>query len=265
MGGIISGILAATLVVGITGIAIALLLSFAGEKFKVEVDERETAIRDKLPGNNCGGCGYPGCDGLAAAIVAGTAPVSGCPVGGDSVAADIAAIMGTEAETGKKQVAVVQCAGTCEKAVSQYNYVGPQTCGLAKNNPNGGAKACVYGCIGFGDCQKACPFDAIRIIDGIAVVDKEKCKACGKCVAACPNHLIQLLPYEAEHVVLCSSKDKGVEVKKACQLGCIGCGLCARNCPQNAIEVANNVARIDYEKCNHCGTCKEKCPVKIIS
>lgn len=261
----IIGILVAAFVVGLTGIIIAVLLSFAGEKFKVEVDEKEIAVRDTLPGNNCGGCGYPGCDGLAAAIAKGEAPVSGCPVGGEAVAAAIAEIMGTEVDAGTKMVAVVKCAGTCEKAVSQYDYVGPKSCVLAQNNPNGGAKACVYGCTGFGDCKAACPFGAIEIVDGIAMVDREKCKACGKCVAACPKHLIELIPYEAEHVVTCNSKDKGVEVKKVCQAGCIGCGLCARNCPEDAIEVVDNVAHINYEKCTNCGTCKEKCPVKIIS
>lgn len=262
---IIIGILIATLVVGLTGVIIAVLLSIAGEKFKVEVDEKEIAVREALPGNNCGGCGYPGCDGLATAIAQGEAPVSACPVGGEAVAEAIAAIMGTEVTAGTRMTAVVRCAGTCEKAVSQYEYVGPKSCSLAQNNPNGGAKACTYGCTGFGDCKAACPFDAIEIIDGIAVVDKKKCKACGKCVAACPKHLIELIPYESEHVVLCNSKDKGIDVKKACQAGCIGCGLCARNCPEGAIEVTDNLAHINYEKCTNCGACKSKCPVKIIT
>lgn len=265
MSGVISGILIATLVVGFTGIIIAILLSIAGEKFKVEVDEKEVAVRDALPGNNCGGCGFPGCDGLAAAIAKGEAPVSGCPVGGEAVASVIAGIMGTDAGVGVKKAAFVKCAGTCEKAVNNYDYVGPKSCVLAQNNPGGGAKTCGFGCTGFGDCKHACPFDAIEIIDGIAVVDKDKCKACGKCVAACPKHLIELVPYTSEHKVVCNSNAKGVEVKKACQAGCIGCGLCMRNCPEGAIELENNLAHINYEKCTNCGTCKEKCPVKIIS
>ena len=259
------GILIATLVVGLTGIIIAVLLGIASEKFKVEVDEKEVAVREALPGNNCGGCGYPGCDGLAAAIAKGEAPVSSCPVGGEAVAKVIADIMGTDAGSGVRMAAVVRCAGTCEKAVSQYDYVGPKSCTLAQNNPNNGAKGCAYGCTGYGDCKAACPFGAIEIIDGIAVVDAEKCKACGKCIAACPRHLIELVPVTAEHIVLCNSKDKGVQVKKVCQAGCIGCGLCARNCPEGAIEVKDNVAHINYEACTNCGTCKEKCPVKIIS
>lgn len=259
------GVAIAMLVVGLTGIIIAVLLSVAGEKFKVETDERELAVREALPGNNCGGCGFPGCDGLAAAIVKGEASVSGCPVGGEPVAQAIAQIMGTEVEEGVRLRAVVQCAGTCDKAVSQYEYIGPKSCRLAQNHPGGGAKACAYGCTGYGDCKAVCPFGAIEIIDGIAVVNPDKCKACGKCVAVCPRHLIVLVPYDKEQVVLCSSKEKGVQVKKACQTGCIGCGMCARNCPEGAIEVTDNLARIDYEKCTNCGTCKSKCPVKIIS
>lgn len=264
MSGAIVGILIATLVVGLTGLVIAILLSIAGEKFKVEVDEREVAVRDALPGNNCGGCGYPGCDGLASAIVKGDAPVGGCPVGGEAVASVIAGIMGTDAGVGERKTAFVKCAGTCEKAVSSYEYVGPKSCVLAQNNPGGGAKACGYGCTGFGDCKNACPFQAIEILDGIAVVNPDKCKACGKCVAACPKHLIELIPASAKHKVACHSQAKGVEVKKACQTGCIGCGLCMRNCPAQAIELENNLAHINYEKCTNCGTCKEKCPVKVI-
>lgn len=265
MSGIISGILIATLVVGLTGIIIAVLLCIAGEKFKVETDVRETSVRQALPGNNCGGCGFPGCDGLAAAIVKGEAPVSACPVGGEATASAIAAIMGTDAGTEVRKTAFVKCAGTCEKAVNQYDYVGPESCILAQNNPGEGAKACAFGCTGFGDCKRACPFDAIEIIDGVAVIDKEKCKACGKCVAACPKHLIELVPYASEHKVVCNSKAKGIDVKKACQAGCIGCGLCVRNCPENAIEMEHNLAHIDYEKCTNCGTCSEKCPVHAIS
>ena len=167
MSSVIVGILIATLVVGLTGIIIAVLLSIAGEKFKVEVDEREVAVREALPGNNCGGCGFPGCDGLAAAIVKGEASVSGCPVGGEAVAKAIAQIMGTEVDEGVRMRAVVQCAGTCEKAGEQYEYIGPKSCRLAQNNPGGGAKACTFGCTGYGDCKAACPFGAIEIIDGI--------------------------------------------------------------------------------------------------
>ena len=261
----ITSILLAMAMVGGTGVIIGILLGIAGEKFGVEVDEKEVAVRGCLPGNNCGGCGFPGCDGLAAAIAKGEAPVNACPVGGDNVANAIAQIMGVDAGDSVKMTAYVKCAGSCEKAKDQYEYVGPKDCKLAMNNPGGGAKACSYGCTGYGNCKNVCPFGAIEIVDGIAKVNPELCKACGKCVAECPKHLIELVPVDAVCVVQCSSKDRGVDVKKVCQAGCIGCGLCARNCPVDAITVENNIAHIDQEKCTHCGVCKEKCPVKIIS
>lgn len=260
----ITGIILAAVVVGVTGILIGFFLCFSAEKFKVEVDPREEAIIGVLPGNNCGGCGYAGCSGLAAAIVKGEAPVNGCPVGGDAVGAKVGEIMGVAAETGVKKVAFVKCAGTCDKAGTKYNYNGVEDCSSMAFVPGGGPKSCNYGCMGFGSCVKACPFDAIHVVDGIAVVDKEACKACGKCVAACPRHLIELTPYDAKHIVQCSSKDKGKDVMAVCSVGCIGCHLCEKQCEFDAVHVIDNVAYIDQEKCTKCGKCAEKCPKKII-
>ncbi len=260
----ISAILIAACVVGLVGILIGFFLGISGEKFKVEVDPREEKILEVLPGNNCGGCGYPGCSGLAAAIVKGEAPVNQCPVGGAPVGAKIGEIMGVAAEEGERQVAFVKCAGDCEKAKQKYEYVGIQDCNAMRYLPGGGAKACSFGCFGFGTCVKACPFDAIHIVNGIAKVDKNACKACGKCVAACPQHLIELVPYSSEYLVQCSSKDKGKDVMAACQTGCIACHLCEKNCPSDAVHVTDNIAYIDQEKCTHCGTCAAKCPKKII-
>lgn len=255
---------AAAAVVGLVGILLGFFLGFSGEAFKVEVDEREEAICGVLPGNNCGGCGYAGCSGLAAAIAKGEAPVNQCPVGGDPVAAQVAEIMGVKAEAGLKKVAFVKCAGTCEKANVDYAYTGVEDCASMAFVPGGGPKTCNYGCLGYGSCVKACPFDAIHVVDGVAVVDKEKCKACGKCIAACPKNLIELVPYEAKHMVMCSSKDKGKDVMKACSVGCIGCMICQKNCPSDAVHVVDNIAYIDWEKCTGCGICAEKCPKKII-
>ena len=260
----VTAILVAALVVGGVGILIGFFLGISGEKFKVEVDEKEVAILGELPGNNCGGCGYAGCSGLAAAIAKGEAPVNQCPVGGAPVAAKIGAIMGVDAGAGEKKVAFVKCAGTCDKTQKDYEYTGNEDCASMMFVPNGGPKACNYGCLGFGSCVKACPFDAIHIVDGIALVDKEVCKACGKCVAACPKHLIELVPYSAKHIVQCSSKDVGKNVMKACSVGCIGCHLCEKNCPKDAVHVIDNVAYIDQEKCVGCGICAQKCPKKII-
>ena len=130
--------------------------------------------------------------------------------------------------------------------------------------PGGGPKSCNSGCLGYGTCVKACPFDAIHVVNGVAVVDRESCKACGKCVEACPKHLISLSPYSANIAVACSSVDKGPVTMKACTTGCVGCGICVKNCPQEAVKVENFHAVIDYEKCIGCGVCAEKCPKKSI-
>ena len=260
----LEGIITATVIVGVVGLVVGLFLGIAAISFKVEVDEREEAILEVLPGNNCGGCGYAGCSGLAAAIVKGEAPVNACPVGGENVGNKVAEIMGVEAGSSNKQVAFVHCKGDCNKAKIDYKYYGVEDCAMVSFVPGGGPKSCNYGCLGFGNCVKACPFDAIHIVDGIAVVDKEACKACSKCVAACPKNLISLVPYDAKHIVACSSKDKGPVAMKACDVACIGCGLCKKNCPNEAIEVVDFHAVIDQEKCTKCGKCAEVCPKKCI-
>ena len=260
----ITGIITAAVVVGIVGIFVGLFLGVAGIRFKVETDEREEAVLAALPGNNCGGCGYAGCSGLAAAIVKGEAPVNACPVGGEAVGEHVAAIMGVSAEKTQRKTAFVHCMGDCEKTGRDYEYSGVEDCRMLSFVPNGGPKSCNSGCLGFGTCAKVCPFDAIKVVNGIAVVDKEKCKACGKCIEVCPKHLISLSPYSAKQVVACSSVDKGPVTMKACQVGCIGCGICVKNCPQGAVKVENFHAIIDQEKCIGCGVCEEKCPKKAI-
>lgn len=260
----ITAIIIAAAVVGGTGLVIGVLLGIASEAFRVPVDEKELAVREKLPGNNCGGCGYAGCDSLAKAIAAGEAPVNGCPVAGPAIAAQIGEIMGVSAEGAVKKVAFVKCAGTCDKTHQKFNYSGTIDCVAAVSVPGGSPKSCSYGCTGMGSCVKVCDFDAIHVVNGVAVVDKEKCVACGKCTKVCPKQLIEIVPYDAKHLVQCSSKDFGKAVKAACQAGCIGCKMCTRVCEDNAITVENNIAHIDYDKCSGCGKCAEKCPAKII-
>ena len=260
----ITGIVIAAVLVGGVGLFIGVFLGLAGKKFAVEVDEKEVAVREQLPGNNCGGCGYPGCDGLAAAIAKGEAPVNACLVGGAPVAAKIAAVMGGEVGETVRTSAFVKCLRDCEKTTSLYEYGGEEDGKMAALMQSGGKKSCGFGCLGYGNCVKVCPFDAIHIINGIAKVDQEKCKSCGKCVAECPKHLIEIIPY-GQHQVGCSSKEKGKEVMGACKVGCIGCKKCEKECPAGAITVTDNVAHIDKEKCTNCGKCKEVCPRKVIA
>lgn len=257
----LTAILIAAAVVLVLSILIGVLLGVVAEKFKVETDEREPLVRDCLAGSNCGGCGFAGCDAYAHAIVAEGADPGLCPA---SNAAQIGEIMGVSVSTGPKKVAFVRCSGTCTKTNDNYQYRDITDCRIAYLAPGHGSKKCAFGCLGFGSCAKVCPFDAIRIVDGLAVVDKEKCQACGRCVAACPNHLIEIVPYEASYVVRCSSRVKGKDVRNACKDGCLGCGLCARVCETGAISLDGNLAYIDQDKCIGCGKCAEKCPSKII-
>ena len=169
-------IMIATLLVGLIGLFIGIVLGIASEKFKVVVDEKEQKIRSALPGNNCGACGYPGCDGLAHAIAKGEAPSNQCPVGGNEVGAKIASILGQQAQASTRYTAFVKCKGTCDKVTPVSDYSGIKDCLSAALVPGKGGKMCASGCIGLGSCVQACEFDAIHIVDGVAVVDKEKCK-----------------------------------------------------------------------------------------
>lgn len=260
----ITEIIIAVVTVCVVSLIIGIVLGIAEKVFYVEVDEKETMVREELPGSNCGGCGYAGCDSLAKAIAKGEAPVSACPVGGRPVAEKIAAIMGEEVGEMEKMVAYVKCDGTSDKKKVEYNYLGIDNCVYAAKMPSSSPYACKYGCLGFGSCAKVCPQRAIRIVDRKAVVDESLCVACGKCLKTCPHELIELVPANSTNRVQCSSHLKGKAVRDACSAGCIACGLCAKNCPHDAIIFENNIAKIDYGKCTRCGACVEKCPRKII-
>lgn len=257
-------IVAATLVVGVIGLLIGILLIKTENRFHVDVDPTVSLVRSKLPGSNCGGCGFAGCDALAEAIATGKAPTNACKAGGPSVAAAVSEVMGVEAQEAERFVAFVKCAGNCEHAAKRGNYVGIEDCVAAANSVVGGGKACTFGCMGYGSCVAACQFDAIHVVDGVAKVDPAKCVGCGACAATCPQKLIELVPALATYRVHCSNPEKGPVVKKSCDIGCIGCGICAKQCESGAITVTNNVAHIDYSKCTSCGKCAAKCPSKVI-
>lgn len=260
-------ILTAVIPVVIIGVICAAVLVVASKIMAVKEDERFPKVRDCLPGANCGACGYAGCDGYAKALCEdGSVPTNLCIPGADGVAKQLSEVLGVEFEDVVEQVAVVHCSGDCEHTQDKVEYQGIETCAAAKLL-YGGKGSCTYGCLGLGDCQRACPHGAICIENGIARINTRQCIGCGVCAKACPNHLISLVADVERVVVECSNKDKGVETRKVCSRGCIGCKKCERACPLGAITVQDNVAVIDYEKCNDCpdfGICARVCTTGCI-
>lgn len=256
-------IVSAAAVTGGIGVVCGVLLAVAAKLFAVEVDQKVIEVRNALPGANCGGCGFAGCDALANAIAAGKAPVNGCPVANKQAHEKIASIMGVTADESEKKVAHVMCQGCDTVAKQKYEYNGVHDCKAAAA-VMGGNKSCDKGCLGFGNCKVVCAFDAIEIVDGLAVIDKDKCTSCGKCVEECPKAVIEFVPYKNNVIVGCHNKDFGKAVKDVCSVGCIGCKICEKNCAFDAIHVTDNLAKVDYDKCTHCMVCVEKCPTKAI-
>ncbi len=260
----IKSILFPALSIGGLGLLFGFGLGIASKIFSVKANPLIEQVKEVLPGANCGGCGYAGCEAFAKAVVEGKAPINGCPVGGAKTTEAIAKILGVESTESVKKVAFVKCNGTCEKAKEKYIYDGVKDCVQAAALQGKGSKGCEYGCLGLGTCVSACPFNAIKIVDGVAVVDEDLCTGCGQCVAACPKNLIELVPYDSPIRVRCNSLDKGKAVKVNCEVGCIGCRLCAKVCPKDAIVIENNLAKINYDTCVNCKACVKKCPTQAI-
>lgn len=251
------------LVVLAIGVLLGLGLSFADKFMSVPVDEKQAKIRECLPGANCGACGYSGCDGYAAALAQGSAEPNKCAPGGEATDKALGEVLGVSVEA-KKKVAFIACGGTPDTVKQIFDYTGFNTCAAAKL-AGGGPVACEFGCLGFGDCMRACEFGAITFSGGRPVICEDICVACGKCVKACPKTIISLVSKEqAKTRVNCSNKKKGPQVVKSCDVSCIACGMCERNCEAGAIKVINNLAVIDYELCTACGKCSEVCPRKVI-
>ena len=248
------------------GIALvcAILLTVSNHFFGIKEDETYLAIRDCLPGANCGACGYSGCDGYAKALAEkSTDKTNLCVPGGDSTAKGIAEALGVEAQDVVEKVAYVACNGTCDVVERRYHLSGLKSCRTA-NMAYSGDKFCTFACLGHGDCAKVCPQNAIFIENDVAKIDPRKCIGCGICVRECPNGIIHLINDTSRVVVECSNHDKGADVRKYCSNGCIGCMKCQKTCPSGAIKVERNLATIDYSLCTGCGACAEVCPVHCI-
>ena len=256
-------ILIPVLVVLAIGVVLGIGLSLADKFMSVPVDEKQIKIRECLPGANCGACGYSGCDGYAAALAEGKAEPNKCAPGGEATAKALGEVLGVEVKA-QSLVAFIACGGTPDTVKPAFEYTGFKTCAAAKL-AGGGPLACEFGCLGLGDCMRACEFGGITLKDGRPVICEDICAACGKCVKACPKSLISLIPKdEAKTRVRCSNKKKGPQVVKSCDVSCIACGMCERNCEAGAIKVIDNLAVIDYSLCTSCGKCKEVCPRKAI-
>ncbi len=248
----------------IIGAVIGILLTVASKVFYVKTDETVSKISEALPGANCGGCGFSGCDGYAAAVAAGEAPPDLCKPGGVQTAKKIGEIMGIEVGDMERVVAFVRCNGNCDATEDKFTYIGSGSCAAIERFYNGKGK-CRAGCHGMGDCIRVCENGCITVRNGVAAVDPTDCIGCGKCVKACPNKLIVLIKESQRYMVRCSSLDTGKETRQICKNGCIACGLCRKKCPSDAIIIENNHAYINTGKCTGCGICETVCPVKCIT
>ena len=262
-------IILATLVIGALGIIAAVILFFVSKAFFVYEDPRIEEVAEKLPQANCGGCGFPGCKGLAEAIVkAGSMEGLMCPAGNDQTIKEIATVLGIETVAANPRVAVLRCNGSSTHAPVKAFYDSALSCAYAASI-FAGESACPYGCLGCGDCVVACRFDAITMNPDtkLPVVDEDKCVGCSACVKGCPRHLLEIRKkgkLGRRIYITCANKEKGAIAKKNCAVACIGCGKCTKVCAFDAITVENFLAYIDEEKCKLCKKCEKECPTACI-
>lgn len=261
-------ILIAVIILGAVGLAASVMLYLASKKFAVVQDERIGKVAELLPQANCGGCGFPGCAGFASACVkaadAGSLEGKLCPVGGQAVMEKVAATLGMKAEAGVQKVAVIRCNGSCANRPRVADYDGVRNCRIQMLTGTG-ETACAYGCLGCGDCTKACRFGGLTINaeTGLPQVNEDVCTGCGACVKSCPRNIIELRPKGPKGrrlAVMCVNRDKGAVANKICKASCIGCGKCVKVCKFEAVTVTNNLAYIDPVKCKMCRKCEEACP-----
>ena len=249
------------------GSGFALVLLIASEKLKVEVDPKIEQIHEALPNLDCGACGFAGCGQYAKAVLENPELLGQCAPGGQETSASIAEVLNLQvSDSGPQQRPVVHCrAHTAEKTYHAI-YQGIPSCIAANALAN--VQACGFGCLGSGDCTRACKFDALHIVDGLATVDYEKCTGCTACAKTCPRGLIEMVPFTSENIMIvgCNSKETGKSTRSICKVGCIGCGICVKQ--TDMFSVKDNLARIDYaryELNEQTETAMKKCPTKVIT
>ncbi|MCG8525114.1 MAG: RnfABCDGE type electron transport complex subunit B [Opitutales bacterium] len=247
MESILGTILFAAGILFVLAIIMALILGWANIAFHVETDPKVDALNEALPGANCGGCGYVGCNEYAVAVAEGKAELTLCGPGGASCVQEIAGIMGQEVKETWPFKAVVHCAAKRDQRLKQQPYEGEKTCAAANLVP--GVQGCTYGCLGYGDCFNVCDYGAIDMVEGLAIINPEKCTGCKACVSACPRGIITMVPFKTTEVmvVACSNKDKGPLVKDVCSIGCIGCSACAKP-SDGLLTMVDNIPVMDYDK-----------------
>lgn len=251
------------------GTSAAVVLYFVSQKFHVYEDPRIDEAEAALPAANCGGCGFAGCRAFAEACVKATSLDDlNCPVGGNETMTKVAEILGLESVKKDSRIAFIRCNGTCDHRPKTSSYDGASTCAISAS-VYGGDTDCQWGCLGYGDCFDVCEFDAIELRSdlGVPKIIDDKCVACGACVEACPKSLIELRkqnPRNRKVVVACMNQDKGGVARKACDVACIGCTKCEKECKFDAITIKNNLAFIDSDKCKLCRKCVPVCPTGSI-
>lgn len=248
----------------VIGLIAGAILAYASQRFKVEEDPKISEAVRILPGANCGACGYAGCHGLAEALVKGETNIAECKLLAEAQREELAKLLGVEAAKVEEKVAVLFCGAGKAQCQIRSEYKGVDTC-KGEDLASGGSLACTYGSLVQGDCFRSCPFDAMELDgDKPPKILRDKCVACGKCIAACPRNLIELVPRSHKILILCKTLDKGAQVKKICKVGCIGCRLCVKACPTGAITMEGRLPVIDYSKCDECGECIKACPQNTI-
>lgn len=225
---------------------LALMLAVANHRLHVSEDPRIEGVQEMLPHVNCGGCGYPGCRPFAEALVQGQVKPGRCTVSSADQRDRIASYLGVEVGEINRRVARLACAGGHNVARQRAHYGGQQSCRAAQQVA-GGSKSCAWGCLGLGDCETVCEFDAIRMDrNGLPQVDAERCTACGDCVEVCPRELFSLHAEDHHLWVACANPEQGDQLREVCEVACTACGRCAQDARHGLVTMVGNLPVVNY-------------------